>query len=113
MARGYPIKQDRRVYRPVFYAVGALALIVAWLLFGATGLFAWGDYSRQLGARQVELAELRAEQARLINRQRLLNPGRVDPDLADEMVREDLNLLHPDDIVIPLDTPAVSGPNGG
>jgi cell division protein FtsB len=80
----------------------ALALIVGWLLFGTTGLFAWGDYSRSLNARQVELAELQAELASLENRQRLLNPRAADPDLVDEMVRDQLNLLHPDDIVVPL-----------
>lgn len=72
------------------------------MLFGPTGLFAWSDYSRALQASRAELVELRAEQARLANRQRLLDPRHVDPDLAEELVREQLNLIHPDDIVIPL-----------
>jgi cell division protein FtsB len=80
----------------------ALALIVGWLLFGTTGLFAWGDYSRSLNARQAELTELQAELASLENRERLLNPRAADPDLVDEVIRRDLNLLHPDDIVVPL-----------
>jgi cell division protein FtsB len=83
-------------------AGASLALIVGWLLFGTTGLFAWGDYNRALNARHVELASLQATERSLINRQRLLSPAHVDPDLSDEMVRQQLNLLHPDDIVIPL-----------
>lgn len=78
------------------------ALMFTWLLFGSTGLFAWSDYHRALQSRQIELAELKHEQARLVNRQHLLNPRHVDPDLADEMVRDSLNLIHPDDVVIPL-----------
>lgn len=80
----------------------ALLLIVGWLLFGSTGLFAWSDYHRSLNARQTELSQLRTELASLENRQRLLNPRAADPDLADEIIRRDLNLLHPDDIVVPL-----------
>jgi cell division protein FtsB len=83
-------------------AGASLALIVGWLLFGTTGLFAWGDYNRTLNARQAELTELRAELASLENRQRLLNPRAADPDLVDEVIRRDLNLLHPDDVVVPL-----------
>jgi cell division protein FtsB len=92
----------RESYGGVGLAGCALALIVGWLLFGTTGLFAWGDYSRSLNARQAELTELRAELASLENRQRLLNPRAADPDLVEEMVRDQLNLLHPDDIVVPL-----------
>lgn len=98
-----PLKRDRRDYWPVAGATFALVVVMSWLLFGQTGIFAWNDYSRALSARKAELAELKAEQARLINHQRLLDPRRVDPDLMDEQVREELNLLHPDEIVIPLD----------
>lgn len=96
------IRRSRRDYWPVVGAAAALALIGGWVLFGPTGLFAWSDYSRALQASRAELVELRAEQARLANRQRLLDPRHVDPDLAEELVREQLNLIHPDDIVIPL-----------
>lgn len=97
------VRRMRKDFWPVICGGAGVALISAWLLFGSTGLFAWGDYHRALQARSHELSELKAEQARLINRQRLLNPNRVDPDLADELVREQLNLIHPDDIVIPLE----------
>ncbi|QJQ32804.1 septum formation initiator family protein [Sphingomonas lacunae] len=97
-----PLKRNRRDYWPVASAMFALAVILAWLLFGQTGIFAWNDYSRALNVRRAELAELKQEQARLINHQRLLDPKGVDPDLMDEQVRAELNLLHPDEIVVPL-----------
>jgi cell division protein FtsB len=100
--RPLAVKRNVRDFRQVIAAGGALTIILAWLLFGETGLFAWNDYSRTLNARRTELSELRTEQAALVNRQRLLDPRHVDPDLADELVREEMNLLHPDDIVVPL-----------
>jgi cell division protein FtsB len=102
MIKSRPPLKSRESLWGVGLAGCALILIVGWLLFGTTGLFAWGDYSRSLNARQAELTELRGELASLENRQRLLNPRAADPDLVDEIVRRDLNLLHPDDIVVPL-----------
>ena len=87
---------------PVLIAGGLLAIMMAWLLFGATGLFAWSDYSRALAAKRVELTQLQRDQGRLENRVRLLDPRHVDPDLVDELARRELNVLHPDEIVIPL-----------
>lgn len=106
MVNRRPIAQPLSARHRPFLGLGlagcALALIVGWLLFGSTGLFAWSDYSRSLNARQSELVELRAELAALENRQRLLNPRAADPDLVDEIIQRDLNLVHPDDIVVPL-----------
>lgn len=102
MHQRIPLRRDSREYWPVIGAAFALVIILAWLLFGQTGIFAWNDYSRALNARRAELAELKQEQARLINHQRLLDPRHVDPDLMDEQVREELNMLHPDEIVVPL-----------
>lgn len=102
MARKMSIRKQSRDYWPVLCAGVGVAIIVGWLLFGSTGVFAWSDYHRALLVRQNELAELKVEQSRLVNRQHLLNPRHVDPDLADEMVRDELNLIHPDDVVIPL-----------
>ena len=83
-------------------AGAAFVAILTWLLFGTTGLFAWNDYNRLLTQKRAELNLLKLEQARLSNHRRLLGPGRADPDLGEEMVREQLNLLHPDDIVLTL-----------
>ncbi len=100
--RTRPLNAPHRPFWGLGMAGCALALIIGWLLFGSTGLFAWSDYSRSLNARQTELVALRADLAALENRQRLLHPRATDPDLAEEIIRRDLNLVHPDDIVVPL-----------
>jgi cell division protein FtsB len=92
----------RRVFWP------ALALIVVgnfagYAVAGPNGLLAWGGYHRDLQARKTELARLEAEKAQLRHRSALLDPRSADPDLAEEMVRDKLGLVRPDEVIIPLD----------
>ena len=70
---------------------------------GPNGLLAWGGYHRDLAERRAELASLEAERDRLRHRSALLNPRKADPDLADEMVRKDLGLVRPDEVILPLE----------
>jgi cell division protein FtsB len=91
----------RRVFWP------ALALIVVgnfagYAVAGPNGLLAWGGYHRDLQARKIELARLEAEKAQLRHRSALLNPKSADPDLAEEMVRDKLGLVRPDEVIVPL-----------
>ncbi|HET6535052.1 MAG TPA: septum formation initiator family protein [Sphingomicrobium sp.] len=85
----------------------ALALIVVGTfaghaIAGPNGILAWGGYHRALSQRQVELAQLEQEKARLEHRSQLLNPEKADPDMADELVRKDLGLVRPDEVIVPL-----------
>ena len=89
-------------------AAPALALIVVGTfaghaVAGPNGLLAWGGYHRNLEDRQVELAKLEADLKALRHRSALLDPRKADPDLADEMVRDKLGLVRPDEVIIPLD----------
>ena len=89
-------------------ALPALALVVVGTfaghaIAGPNGLLAWGGYHRDLEQRRAELASLEAERARLKHRSALLNPKKADPDLADEMVRKDLGLVRPDEVIVPLE----------
>ena len=89
-------------------AAPALALIIVgnfagYAVAGPNGLLAWGGYHRDLQERQVELAQLEAERDRLRHRSTLLDPRKADPDMADELVRKDLGLVRPDEVIIPLD----------
>ena len=70
---------------------------------GPNGLLAWGGYHRDYQERQVELAKLEAERDRLRHRSALLNPKKADPDIAEELVRRDLGLIRPDEVIIPLE----------
>jgi cell division protein FtsB len=89
-------------------ALPALALIVVGTfaghaVAGPNGLLAWGGYHRALKERQVELAQLEEQRAQLRHRSSLLDPRKADPDMADELVRKDLGLVRPDEVIIPLD----------
>ena len=85
----------------------ALALLVVgnfagYAVAGPNGLLAWGGYHRDLQERKSELAQLQAEREQLRHRSALLDPRKADPDLADEMVRRDLGLVRPDEVIVPL-----------
>ncbi|WP_373489325.1 septum formation initiator family protein [Blastomonas sp.] len=83
-------------------ALVALLMIGAYALLGPTGVLAWSSYRQQLDVRKVELSELNAERDALANRVRLLDPKAVDPDLVSELMRSELNVAHPDEIIVPL-----------
>ena len=46
---------------------------------------------------------LKAEEARLAHRARLLDPRSTDPDYAEEMTRRELGVVRRDEVVVPLD----------
>ena len=86
----------------------ALALIVVGTfaghaIAGPNGILAWGSYHRALQQRQAELAQIEQQQAQLQHRSDLLDPRKADPDMADELVRKDLGLVRPDEVIVPLD----------
>jgi cell division protein FtsB len=88
-------------------AFPALALLVVGsfaghAIAGPNGILAWGGYHRALEQRKVELAELQREKAQLKHRSALLDPRKADPDIADELVRKDLGLVRPDEVIVPL-----------
>ncbi len=84
--------------------LGLLALlgIASYALLGPTGIIAWTDYRAALSERKIELAKLQKERDALRNRQLLLDRDNVDPDLAGELMRKELNVVAPDEVVVPL-----------
>ena len=88
-------------------ALPALALLIianflGYAVVGSNGILSWGDYRRQKQEKQVELAALNTERGRLVHRAQLLDPRRADPDLAEELIRKNLGLVRPDEVVIPV-----------
>ncbi len=67
---------------------------------GPSGLIAWGENQRMLDHRQASLHNLQAQRERLRNRVNQLDPRHVDPDLAGELIRKELNFAHPDEMVM-------------
>jgi cell division protein FtsB len=89
-------------------AMPALALIVVGTfaghaIAGPNGILAWGGYHRALKERQAELAQLDTQRAQLRHHSALLDPRKADPDMADELVRKNLGLVRPDEVIVPLD----------
>ena len=91
--------------RAALPAVGLLIIanFVGYAVLGDNGVLSWGDYRRAKAERAVQLSQLEAERGRLAQRARLLAPNNVDPDLADELVRRDLGLVRPDEVIIEMD----------
>ncbi|GGD63572.1 FtsB family cell division protein [Croceicoccus mobilis] len=83
-------------------ALGVIMLAAA-ALVGPTGVSAWAESSQKLEHRQDELTKLRAERDRIANRVELLDPENADPDLVGELLRSNLNVAHPDEVVVPRD----------
>ena len=99
-------KQISGLLRRAFWPAMALIIVgnfAGYAVAGPNGLLAWGGYHRDLQARKTELARLEAEKATLRHRSQLLDPRKADPDLADEMVRDKLGLVRPDEVIVPLD----------
>ena len=70
---------------------------------GPNGILAWGSYHRSLQQRQAELQQIEQQRTELRHRSDLLDPRKADPDMADELVRKDLGLVRPDEVIVPFD----------
>ena len=79
-----------------------MAFFGAYAVLGSNGMLAYGDYKRQLVKREQDYAALDQRRAVLKNRVALLDPDHANPDMVDEMVRKELNVAHPDEVIVPL-----------
>jgi cell division protein FtsB len=96
-----PLQVIKRAALP---ALGFLIIanFLGYAVVGANGILSWGDYRQLKAERMVELAQVEEERTRLAHRANLLDPRKADPDLADEMIRSELGLVRPDEVVIPI-----------
>ena len=104
-----PSRRQARAWALVKRAAGpAVAILIianfaGYAVLGPHGLLAWGEYGRSHEARAAELAKREATRERLRHRADLLDPRSADPDLADELVRRELGVVRPDEVVVTLD----------
>lgn len=84
-------------------ALGALLLLAGFAVAGPTGLLAWSENAAALEARRADIAAVTAKRDALRNRVMLLDPEAADPDLASELVRKQLGVMHEDEVVLTLD----------
>lgn len=74
----------------------------AYAVIGPNGALAYGDIKRQLRSRQAELARLQGQRAVLRNNVALLDPHHADPDMVEELAHKQLNVVDPNDVIMPL-----------
>ncbi len=92
-------------------AVPGLCLLVALYfgshaLFGGSGIFALDDIRREQARIEASNVTLEARKRSLQQSIALLDPNGVDPDYADELVRRQLGVVRPDEVIVPLTPPA-------
>lgn len=95
----FPPKLPRESLTQSFALVMLLAL-GAWALAGPGGLLALTENAHMLAQHKAEVAALTTQRDALRNRVDLLDPANADPDLVGELLRKDLNVAHPDEMVI-------------
>ncbi len=84
-------------------ALAVLLILGGLAIVGPSGLLSWGDNLRLLDQRHAQIAALKHERDELKLQVDALNPKHADPDFAGELIREKLNVMHPDEVVIMLD----------
>lgn len=84
-------------------ALALLLLLMGLAIAGPSGLLAWGENERVLDEHQARIAKLKEERAALKNRVELLDPEHADPDLVGEQLRQNFNVVHPDEVVLILE----------
>lgn len=94
----------RTMRRATLPALGLtiVAFFGAYAVLGRNGLLAYGEYQRQLVKREQDYTVLDKQRTVLKNRVALLDPDHANPDMVDEMVRKELNVAHPDEVIVPL-----------
>jgi cell division protein FtsB len=96
----FGIRKERDVQS---LALGVLLVMGGLAIAGPSGLLSWSENLRLLDQRQAHLAALTKERDALRNRVALLDPDSADPDMVGELLRSQLNVVHPDEVVIRLD----------
>lgn len=100
---GHRIEQKRERLTQAA-ALCLLLLVGTAAIAGPSGLLAWSENLRLLDKRHDQIARLEHDRAELKLLVNGLNPNHADPDLVGELIRENLNVVHPDEVVISLDT---------
>ncbi|HWU25413.1 MAG TPA: septum formation initiator family protein [Rhizomicrobium sp.] len=79
----------------------AVAYFGYYAVWGSRGLLVLTDTQARLSVAQEQLASLKDDRARLEHRIQLLKPGSVDPDLVEEIARDQLLGSTPGQVAVP------------
>ena len=103
MGRHSPIKTILRSAGPPALALTLMGFFSYHAVMGPNGMLALKDVKREVAARNVELAGLEKRRAVLQNHVDLLAGKQgADPDMVEELLRKNLNVARPDEIIVPL-----------
>ena len=109
----------RKRLRSILTALGlyvTAALLVGYFginaFSGNHGLKAKQDIDQQIASLSTELARLQIERRQWERRVALLKSNGIDPDMLDERARSLLDYVHPNDLILMLDTPRRPSPGG-
>lgn len=69
---------------------------------GRHGLLALRAYEQAIPELEAKAAGLAAERARLNRHVALIGPDQVDPDYLEELVRDRLGFVHPQELIVPV-----------
>jgi cell division protein FtsB len=103
MAQMTRSRQEPRIARESFtqgLALLCLLLMGGFAIAGPSGIISWSENQRVLESRKQQIAQLVAERDRLQNRVDLLDPKHADADLTGQLLRSQLNVAHPDEMVM-------------
>lgn len=92
----------RRAILPVI-CILLIGYFVSHAINGPTGVIAWKGYKADRATLEQQAAASAEARAAIERQVKLLDPRKVDPDLADELVRKNLNVVKPDEVIVPLD----------
>ena len=98
------MREIRRRARALAWPAIAILVTVYFgyhLVEGDRGLLAWVRLSHELRQAREELAAASAKRAELQHRVAHMRADHVDPDLLESQIRKTLDVLRPDEIVIP------------
>lgn len=98
-----------------FLGAAAVVYFIFHMVEGERGLIAWWHLRQDISHAESVLQDVEAEKADLQHRVSLLQPSHLDPDLLDERARTMLDVLRPNERIIPLPkgTAAPSTDDGG
>ena len=94
-----PLSLLRRSALPAA-CIGMMIYFAYFAVSGPTGILAWREYRAQRAAVAAQVAQGVETKAALARQVELLDPQHIDPDLADELVRKNLNVVRQDEIVV-------------
>ncbi|MBO6755808.1 MAG: septum formation initiator family protein [Roseibium sp.] len=81
-------------------ALAALAYFGFHALNGELGLVGRARIEHEVNKLETDLAKLVAERQELVSRVSLMRPESLDPDMVDERARLNLNMIHPQEVII-------------